>query len=84
MSKLKDALSLFKFITENNCEFHWHDDDVILFVNFMDIQGFSDLLGDGIMAEKGLDCTMKFGYFCFWMKDICEYLGIELEDIFKK
>ena len=26
---------------------------------------------------------MKDEYFCFYMRDICEYCGIELTDIFK-
>ena len=72
-----DALALFKFITENNCEFHWHNNDVILFIHFMDIKSWTELLGERIMEEEGLDCTMKFGYFCFWMDGICAHFDIK-------
>jgi len=34
------------------------------------------------MDEEGISCTMKEGYFCFMMKDICEYFDIEADKVF--
>ncbi|MEK6882874.1 MAG: hypothetical protein AABY22_24840 [Nanoarchaeota archaeon] len=80
-----NALSLYKFITDNGCEYHsTNDDDIILFVDNADLNEWKKLLGEGIMDESGIQCTMKYGYFCFMMKDICEYFGLELHEIFEK
>jgi hypothetical protein len=40
------------------------------------------MLGVSILDEEGIKCTMKEKYFCFWMKDICEYFDIKLDEIF--
>jgi hypothetical protein len=77
------AIELYKFVNNNNIEYHWNDDDVILFVNDYDISEWNKLLGSHILDDSGLSCIMKDGYFCFKMKDICEYFDIELKDIFE-
>jgi hypothetical protein len=45
---------------------------------------FNKLLGANILDEEGIECRMKEGYFCFYMKDILDFFGIELENVFKK
>ncbi len=81
------VIDLYIFMEENNLEYHWHNrdgnEDVLLFVNTRNIEEFNKLLGSSIMDEEGINCIMKDGYFCFWMKDICEYFGIETKDIFR-
>lgn len=77
-------LELYKFVEENGIEFHWNGDDVYMFVDCRDTKDFTELLGSGILDESGIECRMKEGYFCFEMKDICDYFGIELENVFKK
>lgn len=79
-----DALGLYKFINDNRLEWHKTNDgyDVILFVNIYEIEDWNKLLGSGIMDEEGISCTMKEGYFCFMMKDICEYFDIETDKVF--
>jgi hypothetical protein len=82
-------LQLYKFITENNLEWHWglneKKRDVVLFVNIRDIQEWYALFpNQGIFDDDGIACVMKDGYFCFWMEDICAYYGIEIKDIFTK
>ena len=74
---------LYKFITDNKIEYHWYDNNVIIFVPDYQIWRFIELLGSGIMEEEGIECRMKYKYFCFWMEQICNYFGIELNDIFK-
>lgn len=76
-------LDLYKFVSDNEIEYHWHDDNVIIFVSVWRIEQWSKLLGHGIMDEEGIECRMKYNYFCFWMKDICGYFGIELSNVFK-
>jgi len=83
--KRKDMteLSLYKFITDNNVEFHWHGEDVIAFIMKWDIKEWMELIPDFLTDEKGIECRMKQDYFCFWMKDICERLDIDINNVFK-
>lgn len=80
------AIELYKFVKDNRLDYNIFDHegqkDVLLFVNVIDIKDFMDLLGNSIFDEDGISCTMKKNYFCFWMKDICDYYGIELSEIF--
>lgn len=86
-------LQLFQFVRENDCEYHWftdydylpfHKEDVMLFVFDWHIEGFKNLLGATIMAEEGIPCNMKDGYFCFKMKSICEFFDIDMNNVFKR
>ena len=45
---------------------------------------FSKLIKNYNFDDGGLECRLMDGYFAIWMKDICEYFGIELEDVFGK
>jgi hypothetical protein len=94
------ALELYKFVADNGLEYHWNvnwdmipaltdidaakPNDVMLFVPIIDIPVFNTMLGSHIMGEEGIDCVMKEGYFAFWMKDICDYFGLDMEKIFDK
>lgn len=78
------TIDLYKFITKNGIEYHWHDGDVILMINNYLLDEWNKLLGIHILDDNGLECVMKDGYFCFQMKEICEYYDIELLDIFEE
>jgi hypothetical protein len=81
------ALDLYKYITENNIEWHYRDnegeEDVLIFPFTYQIDSFIKLLTPSLFGE-GIDCTLMHGYFAFWMKDICEYYGIELSEVFDR
>jgi len=81
-------LELYKFITERKLEYHWtpldKKDDVLLFIEIYNLEEWNKLLGTSITDENGIDCVMKDGYFCFYMKDICEFFGIELNKVFEQ
>ena len=76
------AIELYKFITEHNIEYHWHEDDVLMFVDCYNIKEFNDLLPGTIFDDSGINCKMKDGYFCFKMEQICSYCDIEMFDVF--
>jgi hypothetical protein len=76
------AIELYKFVTENKIEYHWHGDDVMMFVDDDKISKFNNILPVSIFDDYGISCIMKYSYFCFEMKHICEYCDIELIDIF--
>ncbi len=77
-------LELYKFINDNEIEYHWHDEDVIIFINFYLLDEFAKLLGYGMFDEEGITCVLKDKYICIWMYSICENSDIELINIFKK
>ena len=77
------ALDLYKFVNINHVEYHWHDEDVVMFVNNMDIDEWNKLLGCNILDEEGLPCIMKDGYFVYHMKDICDHFDIEMSEVFE-
>ena len=50
-----DELSLYKFITKNNVEYRWADDeDVLLMINNSDLDEFSKLLTASILEAVSL------------------------------
>lgn len=77
-------LALYKFIKENNVEYHWIDNntDVIIFVYIWNVEEFNKLLPDLLFDEEGIECNMKDRYFAFRMKDICEYCDIDMKAVF--
>ena len=79
-------LELYKFVNDNRIEYHYHcyenDKKIMMFVSNGYIDEFNELLGEGIMEEEGVNCVMKYGYFCFEMIEICEYFGIVPENVF--
>lgn len=82
------ALDLYKFINDNNVEWHKQNNDgtpdVLMFPHIREVEDFAKLLSSSHFDDSGIECRMKDGYFCFWMKDICDYYGIELEEVFDK
>jgi hypothetical protein len=76
-------LKLCRFITDHNIEYTWHNTDVLMFVPYWKISYFREILSSTLF-DDGVDCVMKDGYFGFNMRDICEYYGVELENVFQK
>ena len=79
-----ETLDLYKFVTKNNIEYHWHNGDVILMINNHLLNEWNKLLGVHITDEDGITCIMKDGYFCFEMKEICEWFDIEMLKVFEE
>ncbi len=79
-------LILYKFI--RNYYIEWHreenngDKDIIAFINLRDMEAFGALLPTSIFDDNGISCVMKDGYIAIWMKEICEYFDIEMENVF--
>ncbi len=76
-------LDLYKFVKDNNLEYHeWAKDEILLFVNYDRITEFRKILDATLFEEDDINCVMKDGYFCFEMTDICEHYGIDHTKIF--
>jgi hypothetical protein len=82
-----NALKLYKFIEENSIEWHWHEheNDVLIFIMSYHLYDWFQLMkGHSLLDEGGIECIMKDGYLCVWMRNICEYSDIEIEEVFEK
>lgn len=77
-----NELDLHKFIKDEAIEYHWHDDDVIIFVAHDQIKELMDVLGHRYLIDGETKCTIKHGYICLWMKDICGDFDIDMKRIF--
>jgi len=82
------AIELYRFLHNNRIEWHYSENgnekDVIIFVEYYNVENFRKILSASMFDDEGIECSMKDGYFCFWMKYICEYYGIELSEVFIK
>lgn len=78
------SLDLQNFIQGHSIEYHWTHDksDVYICLDFDKIDAFYDLLSICIFDDEGIECQMKNGYFVFSMTDICEYYGLNVNEIF--
>ena len=80
------SLDLQNFIQGHSIEYHWTHDksNVYIYLDFDKIDAFYDLLSICIFDDEGIECQMKNGYFVFSMTDICEYYGLNVNEIFTK
>jgi hypothetical protein len=81
------ALELYKFIQDNNIEWHYEDnegnEDVIIFPFTFNMDEFIKLIKN-YQPTTGIECCLMDGYFAIWMDDICAYFDIELKEVFDK
>jgi hypothetical protein len=83
------AIQLYKFVSDNDIEWHYIGDsdvprEVFILIPTHKVAIFSNLLKSYDFSDGGIECTLMDGYFAFLMKDLCEYFGIELSEIFSK
>ena len=80
-------LELYKFINDNNIEWHRQDNDgvpdIIIFPYFFQMEEFGKLMKN-FTRDGGLECRMLDNYFAIWMQDVCDYFGISSENVFKE
>ena len=76
------AVELYKFVTGNSIEYHWYNDDVIVFIPFGCLGEFTALIGYRYFSEEPMDVGLKDDCICFPIGDLCEENDIELESVF--
>jgi hypothetical protein len=77
-------IDLLRFIQNNEIEYHWHDDNVIMFISHWDIKEFMDIIGHTHLTNGETPCMLRYGYIAIWMKDICGDFDIDMEKVFEK
>jgi hypothetical protein len=78
-------IELYKYITENNIEYHWYEDTVYICPHIFQVEEFVELLPKGIFDDGGIrDIRLFDGYVSIDMNNICDYCGININNVFKK
>lgn len=81
-----NGLVLYKFINDNNIEWHWctkdGQDDVWICLYYHQLEDFRKILTLGLFDDEGMEIIMKDDYLVITMNYICEYYDIEITDIF--
>ena len=77
-------LELYKFINENCIEYHWHENNVFMFIPIYIIEEFATLFSESFFDESELKCTFRNDYFCFEMQDICDFYGMDMKKVFNE
>jgi hypothetical protein len=77
-------LELYKYIKNNAIEWHRRDNngtyDVIIMPNVPELLAFLKLVKDYYGA--GIEAMIKNDYFAIWMKDLCFYFDIDMDNVF--
>jgi len=80
-------LQLYKYIQDNAVEWHWNDNngtpDVLIMPYAWHIQEFCKMIGQ-YSIDREVMAFLKPAYVCVWMREICEFYDIELENVFPK
>lgn len=79
-------LELYKFIVENDIEYSWHNEDVIIWIKSYHLDYWFKLFNDeyNLFSEGKINCVLQNDGIAVEMEQICGYFGIKLESIFKK
>lgn len=78
-------LELYKFINDNNVEwrkqYNGGIQDVLIFPNFTELEEFARMT-DSYTADCVFSCILKGKYVSIFMREICEYYGIKIGNVF--
>jgi hypothetical protein len=78
-------LQIYKFVHENELEWHWYGDDVVLFIDFELISNFAKMVKNYILChDSEYNATLKEDCIAVCMSDVFDYYGIFLEKVFNK
>lgn len=83
-------LELYKWVVAYEPEYRWDKngangkEDVIVWVTFWALDSFCKLFPYSLFDEGGIEVRLQDRCIVIWASDFCGYMGIELENIFKK
>lgn len=77
-------LKLYKFIMENSIEIDWRGEELVIWLHFLDIKDFVELVGADYLSDGGHDANIQEHYIALDLVPICEYFDIEPTEIHPK
>jgi len=78
------ALKLYKFIKDNECEISWNSKELILWISFLNLREFTELIGYDYLSEGGIKVNLGEWEIALDIVDLCEFFEIEPEEILAK
>ena len=81
----KKAIQLSLFIVENDIEYHWYNEDVLLFLSMSIADEFKEMMARFLnFDDNGIKVTWKGNYIVLEMRDILGYSGMDeyIKEIF--
>lgn len=75
-------LELYKFCEDK--EMSWYEEELIIWIDFYDLQEFTDMIGYDYLCEGGIEVRLQKDCVAFDLVPICEYIDIDPTDIFEK
>ena len=87
-------LELFKFTKDHNIENHWYikneengdkeSEEIIYFLYFFQLDEFIKLIKGYDLSDSPIECKLMDGYIGFDIFPICEYYGVDPENVFNE
>lgn len=77
-------LELYKFVQDHDIEYHWHDQNVLMFIDHWSFENFCELLGHRYLTDGTQNVVLKYMYITMWMREICGDFDIDMEKVFIK
>jgi hypothetical protein len=74
-------LELYKIT--NDCELEWNGEELICWMDYFDIREFTKMI-DKFLEDDGYDVNLRLYDIAFDLVPICDYYGINPENILKK
>lgn len=79
-----NELDLFRFLNEDNLEFRWVDDMLLVWIDNWCLKDFTTMVKSSL-DDGGVECRLQTGgVVCVDIAPICEYYGIDPERILPK
>lgn len=78
-------LQLYKWVEEYEPEWRWDGQKVIVWISVWSLESFLKLFDSSIFNDGGgLDARLTGRYIAIVINDVCDYFGIEIENVFPK
>jgi hypothetical protein len=89
MEECMTELELYKHLFDPedglNPEMRWHDDELLIFLYYFQIEDFiKEMDVSGVFDDGGISATLKDKYLVFDLVPFCEYHDIDPEAILAK
>jgi len=72
---------LKNYIDQNRIEWHRYGNEVLVMPTFEQLAEFCKFI-KVFSFDDGINSMLKDGYIVFGMREICEYYGIEIDNVF--
>ena len=79
-------LQLYKWIKDNNIQFHYFGDfsELWVFPSLIQLEEFFKIATCSLFNDGGIECRLKQNYIAFDLIPIAEYFNIEIENVIPK